>query len=104
MALSYNQFSRFKTTESVLYQGKETISTWKKPSFLTKEISQSLVYSFQVTAEYNGRPDLISNRLYQTPFYDWVLLAFNNVTDTLNWPPTGLIIKYPDKTLVSTRY
>ncbi len=104
MALNYNQYSRFKTTEEIIYQNKETMSVWKKPAFLTKNLNPNLVYSFQVTAEYNGRPDLISNRLYKTPYYDWVLLAFNNVTETLNWPPTGLIIKYPDKTLVSTRY
>jgi hypothetical protein len=48
----------------------------------------------------NGRPDLISYMLYKTPRYDWVLIAFNNAVDTLNWPPTGLQIKYPVKSVI----
>ena len=50
---------------------------------------------YQVTSETEGRPDLIANAVYGNPQLDWILIAFSNVYDTLNWPRAGDFIEYP---------
>lgn len=97
-----NTFSRFRNTPEVIYDDKETLDVWQPPEFLTADLNKNLIGSFLVTSDYEGRPDLISNLLYKSDMYDWVLIAFNNVTDTLNWPPSGLRILYPSSSIVIT--
>ena len=96
----FSSTSRLKDTPLTIVDGKETLGVWEKPSFLTSEVPNRYVGSFTVTSNYSGRPDLISQLLYNTPYYDWVLISFNNVQDTLNWPPVGLNIKYPAISIV----
>jgi hypothetical protein len=98
--MEFTNFSRFKSTQPVVYDGLETMGVWRKPYFLTAELPSNLCGTYVVPSNMNGRPDLISNFLYKTTRYDWVLIAFNNVVDTLNWPPTGLQIKYPVKSVI----
>lgn len=100
--MNFNGYSRFKRTDTVIYDGVETVEVWSPPSFLTNNISNDLIRTYIVPSNHNGRPDLISNKVYGTPYFDWVLLAFNNVTDVLNWPPTGLQLKYPIRSVVQT--
>jgi hypothetical protein len=100
--MKYNGYSRFRRTPVTIFSDRETVEHWEKPEFLTVELSESAVNTFVVTANYNGRPDLLSQLLYGSPYYDWVLIAYNNVTDTLNWPPTGLQMKYPVSSMVIT--
>ena len=98
--MEFSSFSRFKSTQPVVYGDLETLGVWRKPYFLTADLSSNLVGTYVVPSNMNGRPDLISNMLYKTPRYDWVLIAFNNAVDTLNWPPTGLQITYPVKSVI----
>ena len=97
----FSSRSRFKNTQLTIVDGKETVGVWKKPTFLTQELPNQYVGNYTVTSDTSGRPDLISYQLYDSPYYDWVLLSFNNVTDTLNWPSTGLVIKYPSISVIN---
>ena len=94
-----SDFSRFGRTEMIITNGVETFGTWTQPSYLLTRPDESLISKLKITSQFAGRPDLISNKLYGTPLLDWVLIAFNNVTE-LNWPKIGDIIEYPASLLV----
>jgi hypothetical protein len=95
-----NSLSRFRTTPPLIYNGMVTYGRWKLPSFLVNRPANNLIGIFRVTPAVEGRPDLISNQVYGTPQLDWVLIAFNNVRETLNWPKAGDTIEYPVDTVV----
>ena len=92
--------SRFVTTESIIVDGKETLGRWSEPRFLTESVPESDIYAFQVDNRYEGRPDAIANILYNSPDLAWVLIAFNQARDPMNWPRAGDVIKYPDRSIV----
>lgn len=100
--MKFNTFSRFRNTNEVLYNDVETIDVWTPPEFLSVELDPQLVNIYAVTPQYEGRPDLISQAIYGSTMYDWVLITFNNITDTLNWPKSGETIKYPTQSIVIT--
>lgn len=95
-----DEFSRFKRTPPTIVDGKETYGRWVKFSFLKIRPAEEFINVFQVTSALEGRPDLISQRVYGTPLLDWVLIAFNGVRDPLNWPRAGDIIEYPSDLIV----
>jgi hypothetical protein len=95
-----DEYSRYKNTEMILYDGNETLGSWTQPSFIINRPTEDLIGVFRVTSALEGRPDEISNRLYGTPLLDWVLISFNNARRSLNWPKTGEIIEYPLRSIV----
>jgi hypothetical protein len=88
--------SRFKNTPFINVDGVPQLSRWVEPDFLTTAPYQLVT----VLAQFEGRPDNLSQYLYGTPEYFWVLVAFNKPSDTLNWPKAGEIIKVPDVTSI----
>lgn len=96
----FDEFSRYRNTEQVVFDGEESIGSWTQPSFLINRPTEDLIGVFRVTSALEGRPDLIANQLYGTPLLDWILIAFNNARDTLNWPKTGDTIEYPLRRIV----
>jgi len=95
-----DDFSRFSKSELIIVDGKETYGAWAQFKFLKTRPAEDLIKVFQVTSVTEGRPDLIANQVYGTPLLDWVLIAFNNVRDTLNWPMAGSLIEYPVDSIV----
>lgn len=95
-----DELSRLKTTSLTIVDGKETYGRWASFKFLKERPPEEQINVFQVTSALEGRPDLISQQVYNTPLLDWVLIAFNNVRETLNWPRTGDIIEYPSDEIV----
>lgn len=93
-------FSRFKRTPPTIVEGRETYGRWIEPKFLKERPNEEFIRTFQVTSALEGRPDLISTLVYNTPLLDWVLIAFNKVRDPLNWPRAGGVIEYPVDTIV----
>jgi hypothetical protein len=88
-------FSRYKRTPTTVYDGELTYSKWKPLTILQKEIDTDDYSAYQVPSEMEGRPDKISNAAYQTPFLDWVLIAYNRVQEPFGWPRANEIIKIP---------
>lgn len=95
-----SEFSRLLRTDEIIVDGKETYGVWAQPPFLKERPTDDKIGIFRVTNAVEGRPDLISNQLYGTPLLDWILIAFNNVRDPLNWPKAGATIEYPLDTVV----
>jgi len=93
-------FSRFQETPIQIVNGKETLGVWSQPTFLKTTLDPKYIRTYKVTSKTEGRPDLISYNIYGTTFLDWVIIAFNNAHDTLNWPKAGDTIEYPTDTIV----
>ena len=93
-------YSRFSLTKKTTYDGQTTYGSWKKYSFLTNQLPEASIGVYIVDSGTAGRPDLIANSIYGTTDLDWVLLAFNNVRDTLNWPEVGELVRYPAESIV----
>ena len=73
---------------------------WSQPTFLKVKPDPKNIRTYKVTSKTEGRPDLISYSVYGTTFLDWVIIAFNNAHDALNWPKAGDTIEYPNDTIV----
>jgi len=100
MALQTDPFSRFNRTETVFLGGHEVFGRWRLPDVLKNEQNADRITHYQVRAGRQGRPDLISRDIYGTTHLDWLIIAFNDATDVLNWPRVGTVIKLPARALV----
>ena len=87
--------SRFRETKIIRRDGNNTFGLWKKPRFLTEEFDEEDIVKFEVDSTTVGRPDLIADAVYGNPELSWVVIAFNKPLDTINWPPTGAILRLP---------
>jgi hypothetical protein len=73
---------------------------------ITFAIYQRLIYTespedkyIAITAGLEYRPDLVSNFVYGTVDYWWVLLQANNIADVFDFK-TGLTIRIPSSTIL----
>lgn len=76
-----------------MFEGHKSYGRWVPPSFLFN--SGTTWQNYVVPPQFEGRPDSISQDIYGTVIYWWVLVAFNSPRDTLNWPTSGDTIKAP---------
>lgn len=91
--------SRYANTPSIMFDSQigvvETLGSWVSPSFINTQLPDSSIGMYVVNNSEESSPHLISNTLYGTQSYDWILIAFNKVTDVIGWPKAGTVIKYP---------
>lgn len=105
MSIQVSSYSRFFTTDTVVFEGKETFGLLVERDFLKREnLEEDQIIKFKVQPEYAGRPDLIANDVYGTPYLDWVVTLFNKPRNPLNWPYSGTTIELPraDKVVQET--
>jgi hypothetical protein len=89
--------SRYKLTEAVVTRdGQETFGIMGKFDFLDSE----KYIEYKIPAGFAGRPDLISNEVYGTPSFYWVVIMFNRPRNPLRWPSVGDIIRLPVNSVV----
>lgn len=101
MAISLSSTSRFRNTDPVVKDGNETFGLWVRPEGLDpNNLNEEDIRTIRVTQANAGRPDLIANENYGTPFLSWVIIMFNRPQNTLNWPPVGAQIQIPSRTIV----
>lgn len=93
------EFSRFKATQTITYEGSITYGVWKPLKVLQKEYDTDDYKIYQVPSNFEGRPDLISDVMFKTPFLDWVLIAYNRVKEPFGWPRSNELIKIPKSSL-----
>jgi len=84
----------------MLLDGKEVYGRWVPPSYLLERPTDDKINYYKVTSVTEGKPHLIAYEVYGTELLDWVIIAFNDVRDPLNWPEAGTIIMYPSETIV----
>lgn len=100
MTSEYIPYSRFSQTPVMLVNGTETYGKWKQYRFLSNRPADDQIGIFQVSNQFEGKPDLIASRIYSSSQLDWVLIAFNNAFDVFNWPRAGDVIEYPIESIV----
>jgi hypothetical protein len=91
--------SRFKDTPNIIFNGEVTKSSWRKLTILKTDPQPTDYFPYVVTTVTEGRPDLISNEVYNTPMLDWVIIAYNKANEVFNWPQTSQVIKIPREEL-----
>lgn len=105
--LGLGEFSRFKKSKKIIFDGNETIGLWNMQSWLRDKPNDSDILVYEVVSSYAGRPDRISDKLYGTPMLAWVLISFNSIhypesgaRSVMNWPKSGSVIRYPRSSIV----
>jgi hypothetical protein len=101
MPINTDSNSRFKFSESVIIDGKETFGMWKRPNFMKIEnVPDTEVTYLAIDQSTAGRPDLISGLMYGTPLLEWVVIMFNKPLNPIGWPKAGTVIQLPSTSVV----
>jgi hypothetical protein len=88
MPFELSSYSRFQESQPLIYRGVETWGLTAKMKFI-RETPTNFYQKFVITGDVAGRPDLLSLKLYESPYYFWVLLGINRVKDVFDWPKVG---------------
>ena len=96
-----NTVSRYRNKITLTSYMGDTFLEFIKKSQLYLDVSPEDQYYF-VDASKQYRPDLISNEIYGSPIYYWVILSCNNLVSplqvrtnlTLRIPPLGEILSH----------
>lgn len=101
MSIDVTSTSRFRLTEPIVIDGRETFGLWTRPEGLKREnLNQDDIKTIRITQATAGRPDLIAFQEYGTPLLEWIIIMFNRPRNTLNWPPVGAQIDIPRRGVV----
>ncbi|KKK98733.1 hypothetical protein LCGC14_2639780, partial [marine sediment metagenome] len=102
MAFDIPSTSRFTQTPVIIKDNKETFGRWVRPNFLKEELlDENEIITLSIDSDLAGRPDVIADRQYGSPFLDWVVVMFNKPVNTVGFPKIGSVIKLPIPTLVA---
>lgn len=102
MSIETTSLSRFNQTEPVIRDGRTTFGLWVRPLAVDPNaIDEQDLITIKVDQQHAGRPDVIANEQYNTPYLEWVVTMFNRPLNPLGWPQAGLIIKIPSKQAIS---
>lgn len=97
-----DNLSRFKTTEPITIDQKETYGLWDPPTYTNlTQLNTNQIITIKIDQSLAGRPDLIANKHYGTPLLEWVIIMSNKPQNPLGWPKTGQTIKIPNRTLIA---
>ena len=85
--------SRYEDSKVVYYTDNRilTFNTYKKKSFPVSEQDKFLV----VSKGFEYRPDLVSQRVYNTPDFWWRIMEANNIKDIFDFK-AGINIRIPN--------
>lgn len=93
--------SRYFETSLINFNGKKTFGLFEPPQWI-RALTNDQLYNLSIPSEFEGRPDLISNRLYGSPNLYWVILWINQPLQPFGWPKAGSIIRYVSPEVVNT--
>lgn len=94
MPFDIQSYSRFKSTDRIVFQQKATFGLWNPPQSLLN-LNTENIERYKVEAGYEGRPDLISDEFYGSDRYAWVILMYNKPISTIGWPSKNEVIGIP---------
>ena len=94
--MAQNQQSRFGISDPIIVDGASTYGMLTKYPFLTPaNLTQEQVTKLTITPDLAGRPDLIAQKLYNSPVLDWVVVLYNKPLNPVGWPANGAVINAP---------
>ena len=91
-------YSRYIDTERIFWEGNESLGLYVVPEKIRSLEPKDLI-SVKITPGFAGRPDLISQEYYSTPYYSWIILMHNAPLNTIGWPKQGDTITIPNSTV-----
>lgn len=92
-------YSRYVDTESIFWNGEETLGLYELPDRL-KNLESADLINYKVQSGHAGRPDLISEEYYRTPYFSWVIVMHNKPRNPIGWPKLGEVISIPKSSVV----
>jgi len=96
-----DDLSRFKKSEPIIVDGKVTFGRWTRPDWMNPEfVASTEIMLFQVDQNYAGRPDLIAQNFYGTPYLEWVITMFNRPLNPIGFPKAGSVVKVLSRSVV----
>lgn len=99
MSFNLPHYSRYKTTEKIVFNSVYTFGLYKTKQRLLN-IKVEDLQKIKVGLGFAGRPDLISDQCYNTPYYAWVIVMINAPLNPLGWPRNGEHILIPTATAI----
>ena len=96
----FDAHSMYHQTDPIVVDGITTIGSWNRPSWMITRPDSKYIHRYMVPGGQSGRPDLISQTIYNVDDLDWVIIMFNNIQDVFGWPKTGEVIEFVDESIV----
>lgn len=70
----------FNNFPLIQMEGRDLVDITKQIQFKNELTNKSALFKSYIIKE-GDRPDMIAYDFYGSPYYDWVILLFNNITD-----------------------
>ena len=83
------------------YDDEEMVNIFKKIAF-TEKVKTDLNYFEEYIIKYGDRWDSISQEMYGSPFYHWIILTFNDIKDPFATLVVGNKIKLIKPELITS--
>jgi len=87
-------YSRYANSESIFWNGEQSFGLYEFPERL-KNLEPKDLINIKIAASHAGRPDLISEEYYRTPYYSWIIVMHNSPINPIGWPKIGSIVSIP---------
>ena len=102
-SIQNSSLSRFYQSTPIVVNNIVTFGRWDRPNWMNEEnVSTQNIITLKINQNYAGRPDLIANDYYNSPFLEWVVILFNRPLEPLGFPKAGSVIKIPSSKIVSS--
>ena len=99
--LNPGTLSRFRLTETIIIDGKETFGLWKPFTFTElSDLNNEDIITVKINNSFAGRPDLIAQKYYGSPSLEWIVIMSNKPQNPLGWPRINEIVRLPISRLV----
>ena len=89
-------YSRFKHNEMIRFNGELCFGI----NLMNFKFKPEHLASYIVGPAHVGRSDLISNEIYGTPYFAWIIIAANKILNPIGWPQNGERILIPIRGIV----
>jgi hypothetical protein len=99
MASDLPHYSRYIDTEQVFWKKEESFGLYEVSERI-KSLKPKDLISIKITTGLAGRPDLIAQENYGTPYYSWVIVIHNSPLNPIGLPKQGDVITIPTATIV----
>jgi len=93
-------YSRYVGVEAINFNGVATFGLYSTPDKI-KNLQPRDLISVKIDPGFAGRPDLISQQYYSTPYYCWVIVIYNSPVNPIGWPRGGSTILIPSPSVIS---
>lgn len=93
--------SRYQKSKVIHYGEQKSITF---AMYKRQDIPESMDDKFMlITAGYEYRPDLVSQKVYYTPDYWWRIMEANNISDVLDFR-AGITVRLPRNFIPRNKY